>query len=176
MVQFPRPFDLPVQTSDGRDVVMLVKQHMSSADLAQPPFVFVPWSILQNLPDRPAETMVPRGAFLQRQSTEFLKTALLLEKPEWGYFRAGQYLRDLVSANEAGKSDTWSLPKIDVVFEARLTKPAEIQPRLVLHLDVAFTMSKPLAVMLRPGAADAEAPAGGEVAGHGAAPAPGQEK
>ena len=151
LVHFPHPGADP--TSDGRDVVMLVKQHMSSADLAQPPFVFVPWSILKNLPEKPAEIMVPRSPFTQRQTAEFLKTAVLLERPEWGYVRAAQYLKDLVKANEDGKSDTWSLPKINVVFEPRLTKPAEIQPGQDLHLDLAFTMSKPLAVMLRPAAA-----------------------
>ena len=151
LVHFPHPGADP--TSDGRDVVMLVKQHMSSADLAQPPFVFVPWSILKNLPEKPAEIMVPRSLFSQRQTAEFLKTAVLLEKPEWGYVRAAQYLKDLVKANEDGQSDTWSLPKINVVFEPRLTKPAEIQPGQDLNVDLAFTMSKPLAVMLRPAAA-----------------------
>ena len=104
--------DLP---SHEADVILLVKESISSGTLSQKPLVILPHAILGNLFPADLEP-VSRMQFGEsgRELKEFRKTAAAVEGEPWNLFKAAQYLRTLCDDNEQNKPiEPLSLPILD---------------------------------------------------------------
>lgn len=143
------PFpDAPPHPSD---VVLLLKLHMSSTSLAQPPMICFPHAFLELLPPKVSEQPNLRVPLTDRQKKEFLKTARLVEQAPWQLRRAAQYLRTLVEENTAAMSSRWVLPKIMWLLHG-LERPQHDAPAIEQVFDLGFAVTKPLEVTIRGGA------------------------
>lgn len=96
-------FQLPHQEGD---VIMLVKQYMSSTALSQAPCILSPASYKDRLPT-PAPTQVhPRNPLSERAVAEYMKTARAIAEHPWLLLEASGYLERWCQANLAAHHGT----------------------------------------------------------------------
>ena len=91
--------DFSSEQAHPNDCVLLLKQWMSSQELAQPPVLLLPHSRLANLtPD----TLVPleRNALASNALKEYRKTAKKIAEKPWNLKEGADYLQDWTSRNE----------------------------------------------------------------------------
>ena len=78
-----------------KDIVLVLKSHMSSDDISQAPFVFLPRSALQKLTGFPEYT-VPRKSMATQTKKDLNKTIEKITQPPWCMNDAAQYLKKLI--------------------------------------------------------------------------------
>lgn len=74
--------NFPDEEPHEKDIIMIVKSHLSSTDLAQAPFVFLPAAALAKLQRFP-EYNVPRNSMSDKVRKELVKTINKVERPPW---------------------------------------------------------------------------------------------
>ena len=98
------------------DVVLLIKDRMSSFRLCQSPLVVLPAARLVNLTE--SLKVLPRNPLGERALHEFRKTAKAVAMPPWNMTDAAEYLNAWCQNNEA--SD-WPAPiPLHFVMQPRL--------------------------------------------------------
>ncbi len=75
------------------DIVILVKQYMSSKRLSQQPVLHIP--ALMHVPDSGPSVHMPRKTFSHRERTEFMKTASKVRAHPWNLIQAARFLEDV---------------------------------------------------------------------------------
>ena len=108
--------DLKVAKKDDSDVVLTVKQWMSSVEPSQDPILVLPAETRARLDSAAGLSPMPPNAFSQQTLKEFRKTAELVAQEPWGLLRAQQYLQEMCDLNEAGEASGVP-PKLDLIFK-----------------------------------------------------------
>ena len=110
--------DLKVAKKDDFDVVLTVKQWMSSVEPSQDPILVLPAETRARLDSAAGpRSPMPPNAFSQQTLKEFRKTAEWVAQEPWGLLRAQQYLQEMCDLNEAGEA-LGVPPKLDLIFKA----------------------------------------------------------
>ena len=78
-----------------KDVVLVLKSHLSSDDISQKPFVFLPASALQNLQGWPEYT-VQLNKMSKETEKELRKTIEKVTQPPWHMKAAAEYIEQLI--------------------------------------------------------------------------------
>ena len=78
-----------------KDIVLVVKSHLSSEDISQKPFVFLPASALQNLQGWPEYT-VQLNKMSKDTEKELRKTMEKITQPPWHMRDAAEYITQLI--------------------------------------------------------------------------------
>ena len=107
----------PGANDDPDDVVVMVKQSMSSKQVSQMPQVVLPNGRQDLLAKSPSE-ILPRNLFPDRLVHEFQKTAHKLREHPYNLFKAAEYIEQLLKTNKA-KPNPDNLPTIDMVSNYR---------------------------------------------------------
>lgn len=94
------------------DAILLTKQFISSQELSQPPLLILPVAMLPKLASPQTLQPLARNVLSQREVSEFLRTARIIEAHPWLLSSAANYLRELVSRNQ---QKDW-LPPPDLKF------------------------------------------------------------
>lgn len=87
--------------SDGRDVVLFVKQYMHTAELTQAPLLVQPYEVAQKLRKGDLRVMLS-NQLGERVVREYRKTASALGQPPWNLLKAQEYLNHLCDESEQG--------------------------------------------------------------------------
>ena len=99
------PPDLASEGTHPSDCILLLKQWVSSTELAQPPLLVVPHARLKNLsPD--GLTPLARNALPENALKEYRKTATKIADEPWRLNEGSHYLQDWADRNTAGKLDS----------------------------------------------------------------------
>ncbi|CAL1146424.1 unnamed protein product [Cladocopium goreaui] len=84
---------------DPRDVVLILKQFMSSAEASQPPQLMLPAQLLGSF-KRDLLTIADRRQWSEDQLEQYLKTAQAVSSDPWRLFEAQAWLEGLCHANK----------------------------------------------------------------------------
>ena len=85
---------------DPADVVLTVKQYLSSPKHSQPPQVVMPVQVAAQVPKDLCPA--PRNKFADTTLVEFRKSAKIFAGPPWNLLKAQTFLEDLCDENEKG--------------------------------------------------------------------------
>ncbi len=83
------------------DVVLMVKQYMSSRQVSQMPQVVLPAGRTDLIEKSPSE-ILPRNKFAERVVREFQKTACKVREHPYNMHKAAEYIENLLERNQAG--------------------------------------------------------------------------
>lgn len=109
----------------AHDAVLLVKMHICSTELAQPPLLLLPRAIAAKVQG----TSLPplgRNPLTDREIQEYRKTAKVIGAPPWKLLKAAHYLERLVENNVAGR---WlGPPRLTFVFDYDMPLSLRLPP------------------------------------------------
>ncbi|CAE7444321.1 unnamed protein product [Symbiodinium natans] len=143
--------------SNPDDVILCLKQFISSPDQSQPPQLFMPASAAEQLTKQTLQPAL-RRPLSDEQVKEFQKTATFVGKHPWNLFKGEAFLRKLCAENQAGISGT--PPVLQALFQSRCAVDQETAP-IVAQPCARAAAPRPVRVrrvLKRPAAAKAAAP------------------
>lgn len=140
-----------------KDIVMVVKQRMHSAEWSQPPFVFIPARTLESIADKWPQATVARKMMHIDDINQLTKTMAKISAEPWNLFEGAKYIDSLVK--QSGKvppprAAPWlnimqyrldsTAMKMGQVHPDRLD-PAMFEPSTVGKVEVKSTACKGMA-------------------------------
>ena len=121
--------ELPGVEPAMSDLIMSCRQHLSSTDPSQPPFVFAKAEEFDVLRTTGPGELAARSAFSHRQLKEFQKTAAAIAASPWDMQQGCAYLLKLCEDNVSNTSDSWRLPVMEWMLRgSRSTDLAPSEP------------------------------------------------
>ena len=121
--------ELPGVEPAMSDLIMSCRQHLSSTDPSQPPFVFAKAEEFDVLRTTGPGELAARSAFSQRQLKEFQKTAAAIAASPWDMQQGCAYLLKLCEDNVSNTSDSWRPPVMEWMLRgSRSTDLAPSEP------------------------------------------------
>ena len=119
----------------AHDAVLLVKMHICSTELAQPPLLLLPRAIAAKVQG----TGLPplgRNPLTDREIQEYRKTAKVTGAPPWKLLKAAHYLERLGENNVAGRG--LGAATFDFVFGYDLALTPSLKPHRPRRTPTAF--------------------------------------
>ena len=99
-----------------KDIVMELWHHLSSPEISQAAFVYMPDQLLAQIDFSELPGAAPRRAFTAQQIKEFGKTANAVMQSPWRLQRASAYIKALISSNQNPSVSGWVLPDITLAM------------------------------------------------------------
>ena len=144
----------------GRDVILLMKQYMSSSHLSQPPTLLLPAARASRLQSPAPKTLVSRNKIDAKTLKKYMKTAEVVGFAPWNMTVARDYLSGFCHRNESGMVLSGWLEPLHFLgsASARLSQQERSnalgeEPASAEWHDFAPVGPKPVKVTLRPVAA-----------------------